>query len=143
VTIASVENGLSIDCTDADCQAVIDGTYILTKISGSFGASTCASEGSSRTFAYTFPSPRTIDCTTNDDPYLAIAVDFQCNVSNVVYMRFFFKYTGGCSISYEHAPGFGIGLPADISSGTVPLASPAGFCSPCEPTSDPMPYAFV
>lgn len=142
VTIESVGRG-SLDCTTADCQAVVDGTYILTKIAGSFGSSTCASEGSGRTFAYTFPSSRTIDCTASDDPYLAIAVDFSCNVSNVVYMRFIFKYTGGCSVAYAHAAGAGISLPADLSSGTVPPGSPGSFNTPCEPTSADMPFAFV
>lgn len=131
------------DCTTADCQAVVDGTYILTKISGSFGAGPCTSAGSNHTFSYTFPSSRTIACTTTDDPYLAIAVDFAC-IGTSVYMRCLFKYTGGCGESYGHdginSP---IALPADLSSGSVLPFSAGAFTNPCVPTSASMTFSFL
>jgi hypothetical protein len=142
ITVASTLVGLGwSDCTAADCQAIIDGTYILTKIGGSFGSGTCASEGSGHTFSYTFSE--SIGCAAADDPYTGIAVDFYCTGTHVI-MRCLYRRTGpSCSLAYGHPGGGGIAFPADLSSGTVPPASPGSFTNPCVPTSDPMTFAFL
>lgn len=142
VTIAAelVGGGFS-DCTDADCAAAIDGTYILTKISGSLGAGSCTTNGSNHTFSYTFSE--TIACDTVDDPYTGVAVDFDC-IGTSVYMRLLLRHQFGCSSAYGHdginSP---IALPADLSSGSVLPFSAGSFSNPCVPTSASMTFAFL
>lgn len=142
ITLASELVGIGwFDCTTADCQAVIDGTYILTKIPGTFGSSSCLTEGSGRTFSYTFSD--TIDCSSGETNYTGVAVYFEC-ASDIVYARCVYrKFISGigttCSPAYWHDTG--IALPADLSSGEV--EPDTSFTSPCIPTSANMPFTFL
>lgn len=139
ITVAAELIGIGhSDCTDADCAAAIDGTYLLTKIPGSFGPTLC-STAVGATFSYTFS--RNIDCVA-DDPYTGIAVDFFCSGTSVV-VRCVYRYTSGgpaCGVAYSGS----ISLPASLESGSIPPLSPGGaFTNPCVPTSANMPFAFV
>ena len=148
ITLASdLLGGGWFDCTAADCQAVIDGTYILTKIPGSFGSGSCGTATSGRTYSYTFSE--TLDCATDDDPYTGVAVYFEC-AGDVVRGFCVYRKTpsgsGGFSFcstyAYWHNPSDGITLPADMTSGEIPPDSPGAFSSPCVPTSANMPFVF-
>lgn len=129
-------------CSDGDCAGLISGTYILTKIAGSFGAVPCNTAGSGRTFSYTFSE--SIDCAGGDNPHTGMAVDFFCS-SDTLFMRLLYRYAGGasCGLAYGHPVGGGIPLPADVSSGTVPVSVPGAFSNHCVPTSALMTYAFL
>lgn len=123
------------DCTDADCATTFDGTYILTKIAGSVGAGSCATESPDRTFFYTFS--KTIDCTTSDDPYTGIGVDFYCDSGGVI-IRGIVRGNGGCFFPYTQT----IPFPADFSSGTLAENPGGGLSNPCVAAA-PASYLFL
>jgi hypothetical protein len=146
VTLASeLVGGGYFDCTDADCQAIIDGTYVLTKIAGSFaGSGSCVTAGSGRTFTYTFSE--NIDCVAGGSPYTGIAVDFVCTGTGIQMRCLYRKAPSGvvsCSEAYGHFGGVEIAFPADFSAGTLPDAGPGSFSNPCVPTAADMPFAFL